>query len=119
MTKEQEEIIKKNRTILLDLINYIRFDEEKHYTEGEYYKAIEELNEKSVDLLNTVEKQRTEIENKDKIIDLMTEEIAENILNTCPQADYNCDLDCENRCKNDYKKCWKQYFEKRVEECGR
>lgn len=57
-----------------------------------------------------------ELEKKDKIIDLMAEEIAENILNTCPQADYNYNLDCENRCNNDYKKCWKQYFERKGEE---
>lgn len=56
-----------------------------------------------------------ECEKKDKIIDLMAEEISKNILNTCPLADYNVDLDCENKCQDNYKECWKQYFEKKVE----
>lgn len=58
---------------------------------------------------------KKELENKDKIIDLMLEEISSSILNTCPLADYNIDLDCENKCRDDYKECWKQYFERKVE----
>lgn len=57
-----------------------------------------------------------ECEKKDKIIELMLEEISKNILNTCPLADYNVDLNCENKCKDDYKACWKQYFENKVKE---
>ena len=55
-----------------------------------------------------------ECENKDKIIDLMLEEISKNILNTCPLEDYNYDLDCENRCNDNYKECWKLYFENKA-----
>ncbi len=61
------------------------------------------------------QKLKTELKKKDKIIDLMAEEISKSILNTCPFADYNVDLDCENKCKDDYKACWKQYFERKVE----
>lgn len=57
-----------------------------------------------------------ESENKDKIIDLMAEEISKNITNTCPLADYNYDLDCENKCNNNYKKCWRKYFENKAKE---
>ena len=55
------------------------------------------------------------LEKKDRIINLMAEEISKSILNTCPLADYNVDLDCENKCRDDYKKCWKQYFERKGE----
>ena len=53
---------------------------------------------------------------KDKIIDLMAEEISKNITNTCPNEDYNYDLDCENKCNDDHKECWKQYFENKLKE---
>lgn len=56
------------------------------------------------------------LKKKEKIIDLMAEEISENITNTCPFADYNYDLDCENKCNDNYKECWKQYFENKVKE---
>lgn len=56
------------------------------------------------------------IKNKDKIIDLMLEEISNNIINTCPLEDYNYDLDCENKCNDNYKECWKQYFENKAKE---
>ena len=57
---------------------------------------------------------KEEIEKKDKMIDLMADEIGKLI--TCPLEDYNCDLDCENKCRNQYKDCWKQYFEKKAEQ---
>nr|DAJ13850.1 MAG TPA: hypothetical protein [Siphoviridae sp. ctvzh6] len=57
-----------------------------------------------------------ECENKDKIIDLMANEIANNITNTCPLEDYNYDLNCENKCNDNYKECWKQYFENKAKE---
>ena len=57
---------------------------------------------------------KLELEKKDKIIDLMSEEISKSIVNTCPFADYNVDLDCENKCKDDYKSCWKKYFERKI-----
>lgn len=61
---------------------------------------------------------KTEIEKKDKMIDLMAEEIKKRA--TCPLDDYNYDLDCENKCNNNTKECWKQYFERKVEdECKR
>lgn len=62
------------------------------------------------------DKLREELDLKDKIIDLMAEEISKNITNTCPFADYNYDLDCENKCQDDYKECWKQYFANKVKE---
>ena len=66
------------------------------------------------------QQENAELENKlkekDKIIDLMAEEISKNITNTCPFADYNYDLDCENKCNDNYKECWKQYFENKVKE---
>lgn len=70
-------------------------------------KMIDDVKEKAVELYNRIEE-------KDKIIDLMAEEISKNITNTCPFADYNYDLDCENKCNNNYKECWKQYFENKV-----
>ena len=53
---------------------------------------------------------------KDKIIDLMLDEITNSIVNTCPLEDYNYDLDCENRCNDNYKECWKKYFENKSRE---
>lgn len=57
-----------------------------------------------------------QLKKKEKMIDLMAEEISNGILNTCPLADYDVDLDCENKCKDDYKACWKKYFERKIEE---
>lgn len=59
---------------------------------------------------------KVELEKKDKMIDLMAEEIAKLI--TCPLEDYDYDLDCENKCKNQYKDCWKQYFERKATNDG-
>ena len=53
---------------------------------------------------------------KDKIIDLMLDEITNSIVNTCPLEDYNYDLDCENRCNDNYRECWKEYFENKAKE---
>ena len=57
-----------------------------------------------------------ESQEKDKIIDLMLDEITNSIVNVCPLEDYNYDLDCENRCNDNYKECWKQYFENKAKE---
>lgn len=51
---------------------------------------------------------------KDKMIDLMAEEMKKRA--TCPLDDYNYDLDCENKCNNNTKECWKQYFERKAEQ---
>lgn len=59
---------------------------------------------------------KNKLKEKDKIIDLMAEEISKNIINTCPLEDYNYDLDCENKCNDNYKECWKQYFENKSKE---
>ena len=67
-------------------------------------------------LQNDIETVLNLLEKKDKIINLMAEEISENITNTCPFADYNYDLDCENKCNDNYKECWKQYFENKAKE---
>ena len=55
-----------------------------------------------------------ELEKKDKMIDLMAEEIKKRA--TCPLDDYNYDLDCENKCNNNTKECWKQYFERKAKD---
>lgn len=59
---------------------------------------------------------KNKLKEKDKIIDLMAEEISKNITNTCPFADYNYDLDCKNKCNDNYKECWKEYFENKSKE---
>lgn len=51
---------------------------------------------------------------KDKMIDLMAEEMKKRA--TCPLDDYNYDLDCENKCNNNTKECWKQYFERKAKD---
>ena len=56
------------------------------------------------------------LEEKDKIIDLMADEITNNIVSICPLENYNYDLDCENRCNDNYKECWKKYFENKARE---
>ena len=55
-----------------------------------------------------------ELEKKDKMIDLMAEEMKKRA--TCPLDDYNYDLDCENKCNNNTKECWKQYFERKAKD---
>lgn len=56
------------------------------------------------------------LEQQDKMINIMADEIANSITNTCPLEDYNYDLDCENKCNDNYKECWKQYFENKAKE---
>ena len=79
--------------------------EHKELIDKEYLKA---RNSKAIEVVLNALKE------KDKIIDLMAEEISESIINTCPLEDYNYDLDCENKCNDDYKECWKQYFANKV-----
>ena len=59
---------------------------------------------------------KEEVEQKDKIIELMADEITNIIVNTCSLEDYNYDLDCENRCNDNYRECWKEYFENKAKE---
>ena len=59
---------------------------------------------------------KEEVEQKDKIIELMADEITNSIVNTCSLEDYNYDLDCENRCNDNYRECWKEYFENKAKE---
>lgn len=80
--------------------------------EREKWKADEAILFLTERLENSISKQKE----KDKIIDLMAEEIDKNIGNTCPLADYNYNLNCEKECNDDYKKCWKQYFENKAKE---
>ena len=75
----------------------------------EQQEEIEGLKNKEV-LIKRYFKKCDLIKQKDKQIDLMAEEIANNITNVCPREDYNYDLDCENRCSDNYKECWKLYF---------
>ena len=63
---------------------------------------------------NTEKNLKGIIKKQNRIIDLMADEIANNIINICPLADYNYDLDCENRCNDNYKECWKLYFENKA-----
>lgn len=72
-------------------------------------KMIDDVKGKAIELYNRIDE-------KDKIIDLMAEEISQSIINTCPLEDYNYNLDCENKCNNDCKECWKQYFKNKVKE---
>lgn len=96
-------------------------------------KAIESLNEilfenaKEITLyelgindlktaLNLIEKQKKEIEKKDRQIDLMAEWI-EEYTGDCPCDMYDWqDIDCEKTCENSTKKCWEQYFKNKTEE---
>lgn len=100
-------------------------------TEKEAQKVLDELNTVRIEVLNDEAKRLFEaimkiaderdklqkiVEQKNKIIDSMAEEISKNTTNICPFADYNYDLDCENKCNDNYKECWKQYFENKVKE---
>ena len=56
----------------------------------------EDINKTELNRHNKAEKNLKGIINKqNKIIDLMADEIANSITNTCPLEDYNYDLDCE------------------------
>ena len=77
----------------------------------------EDINKTELNRHNKAEKNLKGIINKqNKIIDLMADEIANSITNTCPLEGYNYDLDCENKCNDNYKECWKQYFENKAKE---
>ncbi|MFR7544776.1 MAG: hypothetical protein ACLUWN_02370 [Clostridia bacterium] len=111
MTKEQEEVINRLRKITNRQILYgNKF--------GITIEGFRELQEDIETVLNMLKEKDAEIEKKDKMIDLMAEEMKKRA--TCPLDDYNYDLDCENKCNNNTKECWKQYFERKVEdECKR
>lgn len=80
--------------------------------------SIKAKNKANTDLEDLNRGWELELEKKDKMIDLMAEEMKKRA--TCPLDDYNYDLDCENKCNNNTKECWKQYFERKVEdECKR
>ena len=78
----------------------------------------EQIDKKYINTRNSkaIETVLSMLKEKDQIIDLMANEIANNIANTCPLEDYNYDLDCENKCNDNYKECWKQYFENKAKE---
>lgn len=103
MTKEQEEAISRLRKITNRQILYgNKF--------GITIEGFRELQEDIETVLNMLKEKDAEIEKKDKMIDLMAEEMKKRA--TCPLDDYNYDLDCENKCNNNTKECWKQYFER-------
>lgn len=107
MTKEQEEVINRLRKITNRQILYgNKF--------GITIEGFRELQEDIETVLNMLKEKDAEIEKKDKMIDLMAEEMKKRA--TCPLDDYNYDLDCENKCNNNTKECWKQYFERKVED---
>lgn len=89
--KEIEKLKKDNKELLRKLRNRVK--EVKKLTKYSLYK-------KEFLTLNE------HLKKKDKIIDLMAEEISKKY--------YICDLDCENKCNDNYKECWKQYFENKV-----
>ena len=101
MTKEQEKAIEYFKKHIKYFEEQIKFIEA---TECDYYDEELELYKNRVEQFKTV---LSMLEEQDKIIDLMSEEISKNILNTCPLEDYNYDLDCENKCNDNYKECWK------------
>lgn len=80
----------------------------------EMFKELEMCDDK--EFVNARETILSMLEEKDKIIDLMVEEIDKNIGSVCPFIDYHYDLNCKNECKDDYKKCWKKFFENKAKE---
>ena len=82
----------------------------------ELQKSIEQIYDDYQDIGKMAFNYSDKIEQQDKMIDLMLEEISNNFINTCPLEDYNYDLDCENKCNDNYKECWKQYFENKAKE---
>ena len=88
MTKEQEKAIEYFKKHIKYFEEQIKFIEA---TECDYYDEELELYKNRVEQFKTV---LSMLEEQDKIIDLMSEEISKNILNTCPLEDYNYDLDC-------------------------
>lgn len=110
MTKEQEEVIEYLKEEIKYFERQIKFIET---TECDYYDEELELYKNKVKEFNTI---LSMLEEKDKIIDLMVEEIDKNIGSVCPFIDYHYDLNCKNECKDDYKKCWKKFFENKAKE---
>lgn len=98
---------------ILGIANYekqIQKQQEKievYKNKEKFYNKLSEDNEYYV----------TELEKKDKIIDLMAEYLS--IIQDCPSENCGADIKCENRCSNDdgvVKECWKMYFEKKASE---
>ena len=101
MTNEQAQKV-------LDELNEIKPEQ----LEGNAKRLFEEI----MKIADERDELKEELEQKDKQIDLMAEEITNNIISICPLENYNYDLDCENRCNDNYKECWKQYFENKARE---
>ena len=99
MTNEQAQKV-------LDELNEIKPEQ----LEGNAKRLFEEI----MKIADERDELKEELEQKDKQIDLMAEEITNNIISICPLENYNYDLDCENRCNDNYKECWKQYFERGI-----
>lgn len=95
------EVLKTVLSILKEKEKEIQFQKDINKTELDRHK-------------NTEKNLKGIIKKQNRIIDLMADEIANNIINICPLADYNYDLDCENRCNDNYKECWKLYFENKA-----
>jgi hypothetical protein len=94
--KEIEKLRNKNKDLLRKLRNRVK-EVKKLSKYSLYKKEFSRLN-------NTIEK-------KDKIIDLMTDEL------TCDEFDICC-YECTHECEKDYDQlntCIKQYFESKVE----
>ena len=57
----------------------------------------------------------SELDKKDKVIDMMAEYIEEWI-GSCPNDMYDWqEIDCEKECETSMKKCWIEYFYNKVE----
>lgn len=62
--------------------------------------------------INLIQKQDTEINKLNNVIDKATKYI-EEITGNCPYDTFDCQVrDCENECKNQMAECWKEYFMK-------
>lgn len=116
--KEVQKVLDELNTVRIEVLN----DEAKRLFEAimkiadERDKIKQEYDRDTHILQNQLDLANAKNIEKDKIIDLMAEEISKSIINTCPNEDYNYDLDYENKCNDNYKECWKQYFENKVKE---
>ena len=116
--KEAQQVLDELNTVRIEVLN----DEAKRLFEAimkiadERDKIKQEYDRDTHILQNQLDLANAKNIERDKIIDLMADEITNNIVSICPLENYNYDLDCENRCNDNYKECWKKYFENKARE---
>lgn len=66
-------------------------------------------------VLNLISKLQKELDKKDKVINLMAEELKE-ITGSCPLDSYDWENEKCDNCNNTFKDCFIEYFYKKVEE---